>query len=42
METVLLVGKLVVATGILVGVSRALCDRLEEMGLLERREPRAR
>ena len=42
METALLVGKLVVATGILVGVSRALFDRLEELGLLERQEPHTR
>lgn len=42
METALLVGQLVVATGILVGISRALFDRLEELGLLERQRPRIR
>jgi hypothetical protein len=33
MNTALLVGQLVLATGILVIVSRALGERLEEMGL---------
>lgn len=42
METALLVGKLAVATGILVGISRALFDRLEELGLLGHQESRPR
>lgn len=42
MDTVLLAGELALATGLLVGVCRALVERLGEMGLMPRRGQRLR